>query len=180
MKIIARNSQETSAPLLKAVALRAVLVTLFWLVLTEGDTGYWGLALLVIGLTTLASLVFVPVASWRWRPMGLLRFLPYFVKQSLRGGIDVSRRAFHPRMPVNPGYIEYQIRLPAGPWRVFFVNALNLQPGTIGVRIDGDTLRVHALDESMPVEENLRELEERVAHLFGVEAVKGPSLPIRP
>jgi multicomponent Na+:H+ antiporter subunit E len=53
--------------------------------------------------------------------------------------------------------------------RVFFVNAINLQPGTVGVRIDGDRLRVHALDQSMPVEENLRDLEERVAGLFGVE-----------
>ncbi|CAN5120891.1 hypothetical protein BH23CHL1_BH23CHL1_22100 [soil metagenome] len=169
MKIVARETPNTSASLLKAVALRGVLATLFWLVLTEGSADYWGLAVLVVALTTLTSLVFVPVASWRWRPMGLLRFLPYFAMQSLRGGIDVSRRAFHPRAPLDPGYVEHQFRLPEGPLRVFFVNAINLQPGTVGVRIEGDRLRVHALDQSMPVEENLRDLEERVAGLFGVE-----------
>lgn len=169
MKFAAQDGRKSNASFLKAVALRGLLAAFCWLVLTEGDAGYWGLALLVIAVTTLTSLMFVPVGSWRWRPLGLLRFLPYFAKQSLRGGIDVSRRAFHPRMPLNPGYVDFRFRLPKGPWRVFFVNVINLFPGTVVVRAEADRLRIHALDEAMPVEENLKDLEERVADLFGVE-----------
>jgi multicomponent Na+:H+ antiporter subunit E len=148
---------------------RAVLLLLVWIVLTGGSLAYWGLAALIIAAATATSLAVMPPGEWRWTALGLARFLPYFACQSVLGGIDVSRRAFLPSMPLQPGFITYPLRLPDGPERVFFANSVNLQPGTAIVGIDGDVLTVHALDVSMPIHGALAELERRVADLFGVE-----------
>jgi multicomponent Na+:H+ antiporter subunit E len=78
-------------------------------------------------------------------------------------------RAFNPRMPLQPGIVTYRLRLPDGPGRVFFANSVSLQPGSFVAGIEGDVLKVHALDTAMPIAENLRELEDRVAALFELE-----------
>ncbi|MBE0509552.1 MAG: Na+/H+ antiporter subunit E [Chromatiales bacterium] len=43
--------------------------------------------------------------------LGWLRFIPFFLLQSLLGGIDVARRAFHPRTPLSPTLIRYPLSL---------------------------------------------------------------------
>ncbi len=169
MQLVVRPERESRTVLLRALAVRGLILACFWFILTEGDTRYWGFALLSIALAALVSLVVLPVGSWRWRAKGLLRFVPYFAEHSLRGGIDVSRRALHPEVPHTPGYVKYRFRLTDEPSRVFFVNAINLLPGTIATQIDGDVLRVHVLDTSMPVAKAMGSLEERVADLFGVD-----------
>src|SRR5690606_37776560 len=104
-----------------------------------------------------------------WSLTGFARFAPYFLWHSVLGGLDVSRRALHPRMPLNQDIVTHRFRLPPGPSRVGFVNAMNLQPGTLSVRIDGDRLQVHALDASPQVMEDLQALENHVAALFGID-----------
>jgi multicomponent Na+:H+ antiporter subunit E len=162
------NNVRVTRALARAAAIRAALFGLAWVVLSGASSSYWGFALLVIVAATVTSLYMQPAGAWRWTLAGLLRFVPYFAWQSIRGGLDVSRRAFHPRLPVQPDIISYRMRLPQGPQRVFFVNSVNLQPGSAVIEIDGDLLQVHALDVSLPIEENLSALEERVAALFGV------------
>lgn len=152
-----------------ALILRGGLLTAAWIVLTGASLAYWGLAALIIVAATATSLGVMPPGAWRWTALGLARFIPFFVHQSVRGGFDVSRRALRLRMPLDPGFVEYRLRLPAGPARVFFANSVSLQPGTASVGIEGEVLTVHALDLGMPVEESLRDLEARVAGLFGVE-----------
>lgn len=160
---------KVSRALAQAAATRAVFFGLAWIVLTGASSAYWGFALLIIAAATATSLRMQPVGAWNWTLGGFMRFVPYFAWQSVCGGLDVSRRAFHPRMPVQPGIISYRVRLPDGPQRVFFVNGVNLQPGTAVIALDDDTLQVHALDVSLPIEANLQQLEARVAALFGLD-----------
>lgn len=158
-----------SPELWKAAAFRFVLIGAAWLVLSGGSLSYPLLVLLIVVSATATSLIAIPPGAWNWRPAGMLRFLPFFVHQSILGGFDVSRRALAPHLPVQPGLVTYTLRLPPGPQRVFMVNAINLLPGTVVTTIDGDTLTIHAIDTDLPVQQNLDDLEAQVANLFGVE-----------
>jgi len=109
----------------------------------------------------------------RLRPVGLISFLPFFVDQSVRGGVDVARRAMAPGLPVSPGFIDYRVGLPEGPSMAFFVNCISLLPGTFSAQLEGRVIRVHLLARSGEVVERLDALEKKVAGLFGVEVDRG-------
>jgi multisubunit Na+/H+ antiporter MnhE subunit len=55
---------------------------------------------------------------------------------------------------------------------LFFCSAISLLPGTAVVAIAETKVCIHVLDASPRVEEELRELERRVAALFGVELTR--------
>lgn len=169
MEFVERDYQEPQGRAVHAATVRAVLFALVWIVLTGGSFAYWGVAVLVIGAATVTSLLLLPPGVSTWSLSGLARFIPYFLWHSFRGGLDVSWRALHPRMPLNQDIVTYRFRLPKGPSQVVFVNAMNLQPGTLSVRFDGDRLLVHALDASPQVMEDLEALEDHVAELFGID-----------
>lgn len=175
MEFVEREYQEPQGRVVRSAIVRAVLLALVWILLTGGSLAYWGIALLAIGAATATSLFLLPPGVSTWSLTSFARFVPYFLWHSFRGGLDVSWRALHPRMPLNQDIVMYRFRLPAGPSRVVFVNAMNLQPGTLSVRIDDDRLQVHALDASPQVMEDLKALEVHVAALFDIELNAEPS-----
>lgn len=122
----------------------------------------------VVGATA-ASLLLLPAGGWRWTAGGIVRFVPFFLYQSLAGGIDVALRALHPRLPLEPTILDYKLRLPENPARVFMADTISLLPGTLSAALEDRELRVHTLTQGPEVLENLRELERRVAALFGLE-----------
>jgi multicomponent Na+:H+ antiporter subunit E len=99
-------------------------------------------------------------------PGGSLRFLPFFVIESFRGGIDVARRVLGPRLDVEPGLIDYRLRLTLQPARVFFTNLVSLLPGTLSADLAGASVRIHVLDRRVDAVAELERLEQRVAALF--------------
>ena len=106
----------------------------------------------------------------RWvRVWGLVRFVPYFLGVSVRGGLDVARRVFSPSMPLNPGFVDYRLRIdPATSAAVLFGATISLVPGTLCVDIgDGEHVRVHLVDLDAGFEQELERLEQRVAAVFG-------------
>jgi multicomponent Na+:H+ antiporter subunit E len=149
-----------------AVLGRALLFALVWWALAEGDAA-WGFGLPVIFLPLAASLALMPVRPRRWGAVGLARFAGFFLWHSLRGGIDVARRALHPRLPLAPDLVEFPLRLSEPGARVFLANTVSLLPGTLSAHLEGRLLRVHVLDATLPVTGMLREVETRVAVLFG-------------
>lgn len=105
---------------------------------------------------------------------GLVRFVPYFVTISVRGGIDVARRAFLPSMPLEPGLVDYRLRVEAGEAAaVFFASVISLIPGTLCVEFGrSDKVVVHVVDLRSDFEAELRRLERRAAAVFG-ERIEG-------
>jgi multicomponent Na+:H+ antiporter subunit E len=153
----------------RSAALRLAGFGAAWMVLTGGSTRGWPVALATMIAATGASIVLVPAGSWRWRPLALVRFVPFFLGHSVRAGIDVALRALRPSLPIRPAVAVYAMRLPAGTARTFFAGVVSLFPGTVSLEVRGDELHVHLLDAAIPPEQSLRELERRVAELFGVE-----------
>lgn len=120
-------------------------------------------------MIVLAVAVTLPIRSsirvvW-WE---LLRFIPFFVGRALSGGMDVARRALHPRLPLEPAVIEYPLRLPRGLPQVVMANTINLLPGTLTADIQAGALKVHVIDHQTSVLEELEALENAVARTFGI------------
>ncbi|MFN0067364.1 MAG: Na+/H+ antiporter subunit E [Limisphaerales bacterium] len=107
---------------------------------------------LAAAVATWASLRLLPPGEARVSVAGLTRLAAHFIRQSFVAGVDVARRAFSPRLPLQPGFVEHRCRLPAGPARDAFVAMSSLLPGTVPVR-DGDDGAVlyHSLDTRQPV-----------------------------
>jgi multicomponent Na+:H+ antiporter subunit E len=152
---------------LPAVLRRLLLLVVLWCVLAEADPwADWPLAAAILIAALATSLRLRPQEHARIRPFAVLRLVPWFLAQSVVGGIDVARRALSPRMPLRPGFIEVRLRLHPGLPRVAFVWIVSLLPGTAGVRLRGATLEVHVLDRELHTSEKLGALEERVRELF--------------
>jgi multicomponent Na+:H+ antiporter subunit E len=146
---------------------RTLLFAALWWVLAGGAA--WGFGAPVIAAAVGVSLALQPVRRVRLRPWGMLRFAGYFLTQSPRAGLDVARRAFAPGLPLAPALLDFRLRLPEGPARTLLVNTMSLLPGTLSAGIEGNRLRLHVLDTQLPVEQELREVEARIAAMFGVD-----------
>jgi multicomponent Na+:H+ antiporter subunit E len=151
-----------------ALLVHAGLFAALWWALTGGGASTWLVGVPVVAAATAASHRLWPAWTGWWSPVALLRFVAYFLRESVRGGWDVARRALSPSLPLHPGMIEVHCRLARGPAEVFLVDVLSLLPGTLSVDLDGSALTLHMLDRDAPVEEEVRELEQLVAAMFRV------------
>lgn len=158
------KSQNFRGMLMPAVALTAT-----WGLFTGWSEWSWliGIPVIILGLTAPRFLPALP--AFRIRPAGAARFVVFFVRESIAGGIDVGARAVHPKCPIDPGIVEYPLRMTNGFAVMFFANSISLLPGTLSVNLQDRTVLVHALDRGLDVMENLRVLEGRVADLFSEE-----------
>lgn len=164
-------------PSLRPLAARAAAWTLplalTWWVVVEGRPGSWGVgAPAVLAAAVIAALAFPPPRRWP-RPLPLLRFAGFFAVQSLRGGWDVARRALRPAMRLSPGFLELRTSLTEGSDRVLLVDVLSLLPGTLTVDLRGDLILLHGLDLGPGVANAVRDLERRVAALYGPPRLGG-------
>jgi len=145
---------------------RGLLFTLIWWSLTDGAAPSWWIGVPAVLLAVIASVALLPPAPLVWYE--LLRFAPFFLMRSLRGGADVAWCAFHPDMPIAPDLIEYPLQLPPGLPRVFMANAVNLLPGTLTAELGANCLKVHVLDRQKGFLAELEAVEQSVARIFGI------------
>ena len=123
----------------------------FWLVLTGADTG-----------DLAAGKVAAVAATW-----ASLRLMP-FLRQSIAAGIDVAWRALDPRLPLRPGFVVYQARLPPGTRRDTFCAIMSLLPGTLPCGpAEGNGLTIHCLDVTQPVVEQMAAEEALCVETLG-------------
>lgn len=86
----------------RAALWRGALFVLLWWALTNGGPGSWGLGAVSVVLATWASLVLAPPVTTCVSRIGLVRFLIFFLTQSLRGGVQVAAFALRPPARVFP------------------------------------------------------------------------------
>jgi multicomponent Na+:H+ antiporter subunit E len=161
---------------LRAAAARAALLAGIWWALAEGAGTGWGLGVAVVALAVVTSLWLQPPGGPSPRPRAVPGFALWFVRRSVAGGVDVARRALRRPVDIAPGLVQVPVRLPAGWPSVVLADAVSLLPGTLAVTLHPGRIELHVLDERLPVAEEVRELEERVGRLFGVDLAGGPVL----
>jgi multicomponent Na+:H+ antiporter subunit E len=154
--------------LLRLLERLAIFIVLWW-VLSEGDSSSWLFGVPFALMASWASLKLTPERGWRLRPLGALRFAAFFAYHSVVGGIDVAVRAMRPSMPIAPGFVTCPVRLTTDSSRVLLADTVSLLPGTLSSGFEGDTLVLHVLDCELPVLEDVRRVEERIASALGLE-----------
>lgn len=156
--------------IIRAVLVRSVGFAFLWWVLAEGRPGALGLGLIAVVFALAVSLRLMPPRPGRLSVAGLIGFIGYFVWHSLKGGVQVAAIAMRPRHDLAPALLEFPLSLPEGTPRVLMTAAIGLMPGTVGVCLEGERLRLHVLDERLPAIAEAQALQARIARLFRVGA----------
>lgn len=138
-----------------------------WALLSGGQAGSWLVGLPAVVAAAWAGRVLGLPGDRRLSLRGLAAFLPFFLWESVRGGVDVARRVLRPDMALAPGFVAYRVGLAGEGARRLFANTVSLLPGTLAADLDGVDLRVHALDVGSDVAAELRRVESAVARVFG-------------
>jgi multicomponent Na+:H+ antiporter subunit E len=141
--------------------LRVLLYLGVWIVVDQSaKPSHLVVGLLASAAAAWASVRLLPPATGRVRMGALLLLLPRFLWQSLVAGLDVARRAFAPRLDLQPGFIEYRTQLPPGSARSAFELIASLMPGSVPSDEREQIIEFHCLDVRQPVAEQLA-AEER-------------------
>jgi multicomponent Na+:H+ antiporter subunit E len=129
------------------VLLRALLYFGVWVVCDQSaKPADLAVGLLAAAAATWVSMRLLPPAGGSVRLGVLLTLLPRFLWQSLVAGVDVARRAFSPRLPLAPGFVDYPVRLPRGQARNAFELISSLMPGSVASAETEATIEYHCLD----------------------------------
>ncbi|MDH5300873.1 MAG: Na+/H+ antiporter subunit E [Gammaproteobacteria bacterium] len=166
-----RHSIKSDRPphLLSSFMFRFSLLLIIWLTISGSIHSLWfGLPLAVI--SSYLSIRFSP-STYRLRLIPSILFIPFFLRESIRGGFDVARRAFSIKPVVNPAFTDYPLSLPEGAPRILFANIISLLPGTLGTGFQGNSLRIHVLDSSTNITSELKSLETRIAAIYAIDFV---------
>jgi multicomponent Na+:H+ antiporter subunit E len=152
----------------RAALVRFIGLFLFWVVvagLKFLDLMVGALAALI---TTWVSLKLMPPGDRRVRPIKLVKYALRFLSQSVAAGLDVAWRAVDPRMPLQPGFVTYRARLPAGTTLDAFCTVSSLLPGTLpcGPDASGGNA-IHCLDVTQPVVRQMAEEEALFSEALG-------------
>jgi multicomponent Na+:H+ antiporter subunit E len=177
------GSSFTHKPLVERLALFAISFV-FWLLLVWPVSPFDGS--LLIGDIAVGVLVSVFVAlvmheiirvkfirllnpvSWFWLIVYLF-VVSYYV---IKGGLDVSYRVLHPRMPIRPGIVRIKSVLKTDTGRSALANCITLTPGTLTIDVTDDGvfyihwLNVLSLDEDEAAKLVLRRFEWFIQRIF--------------
>jgi multicomponent Na+:H+ antiporter subunit E len=153
--------------MIRSLLLRTLLFVVLWWILAEGRVDGWMLGGIAVAAASWASIRLLPPGKQPIRLAGLIGFLGFFLWNSLRGGMQVAGMALRGRAALRPAIIEMTVALPPGGARILLANVLGLMPGTLSVDLDGTSLRLHVLDERLPIVAETRALEAVIAKMFG-------------
>ena len=159
---------QTRAMAISSVVARiAILASLWWLIV-QGQPDAWLVGVPAVALATMASIHLGADALPRLSLAGLFAFLALFLRESVRGGIDVARRTLGPGLRIEPGFRRYRLHISHPAARVLLINCIGLLPGTLAADLDGDHADLHLLDTGANPDPQLLQLEQAVARLFGL------------
>jgi len=153
--------------MMQSVFLRGLPFAVVWWILAEGRLDGWLLGGIAVAAASWASIKLMPPGKQPIRLAGLIGFLRFFLWNSLLGGMQVAAMALRGRTALRPGIVELTVTLTPVGARILLVNTLSLMPGTLGVDLDGTSLRFHVLDERQPIVADARALEAAIAGMFG-------------
>ncbi len=155
-----------NSTLIKSFFLRFAIFAAGWIILVGGQkVSDIGFVILFVTATTIISIYTVPPGQWVFRPLGVARFIPYFLITALRGGWDVARRVFFRTVPIDPDFVTIE-HDPDPRKTLILAWVISLLPGTASAVITEETIVVHVLDKKLPVAEEIRELKKRINEMF--------------
>ncbi|MGD8660613.1 MAG: Na+/H+ antiporter subunit E [Desulfobacterales bacterium] len=145
---------------------RLAILAFLWWVLAKGNLDSWQ-----VGIPAILAAIYIDYRLFRhpanrWSLGGVIVFALFFLKLSVTSGVDVVRRIYHPRLPLNPAMVDYPLKLTFPAARNLFVCTVSLLPGTLSAELGRQRLVVHVLDIDRPFNQELKLIEDRVAAVF--------------
>ena len=121
------------------------LYLVLWWMLVAADFSSLPFGFAAAAVAALFGLRFQPAGDRRLRPWRLAPLFGRFVLHSLRGGIDVSWRALHPKLPVAPAWTE--VRLVSGHRTANWLlgGIVTLAPGSLATGPERRSMDLHLL-----------------------------------
>ena len=143
-----------------------VVLGAFWWLLTAGGPFSWHLGIPAILVAAWTGARLGAFSGSTWSALGAVQFALVFVRESVRGGIDVTLRTLAPTPRIATGFRHYRISLENPGARLLFVNTVSLLPGTLAAELEGDQLNVHALDINTDIAGELARLERVIGRVY--------------
>jgi len=151
-----------------STALRSLGFLLVWLILAGTNPVDLPAGVAAALAATWVSLRLTPPGDRASvRPFKATRYVLRFLSQAIVAGTDVAWRALDPRLPLQPGFVTFRTRLPAGGEREAFCAITSLLPGTLPAAASADELIIHCLDVNQPVVAQLTAEEARFIAMLG-------------
>ncbi|MGB5179849.1 MAG: Na+/H+ antiporter subunit E [Gammaproteobacteria bacterium] len=155
--------------MLSSIVTRAAILAGLWWLIVQGQPDAWLVGVPAVAIATLvSSRLGSRHALPRLSLTGLLAFVALFLRESIRGGLDVAFRTLGPRLRIEPGFHSYRMHTSHPAARVLLINCIGLLPGTLAADLDGDHAELHLLDNSVDPEPQLLRLEQAIVRLFGL------------
>jgi multicomponent Na+:H+ antiporter subunit E len=170
-------------PLIERLVLFAIALT-FWLLLVwpvSPIDGRWMIGDIAVGVLVAAFVALVMheiirvgfirlinPRSWFW----LFTYAFVFFYYVIKGGLDVSYRVLHPRMPIRPGIVKIKSVLKTETGKSALANSITLTPGTLTIDVTEDGwfyihwLNVLSVDEEEAAKHVLRRFEWFIQRIF--------------
>ena len=145
---------------------RFLLLSGAWIVLTDGVVISWVVGMPTVIAATTTSMFLLGHREPRLRLHKLPSFAVFFAFESIRSGLDVAFRAFHPRLPIRPGCLRAPPGATHRSGRGLVAATVNLLPGTLTIEDEAGHMLIHVLDTSRNNLKDVGELRQRVATLF--------------
>lgn len=137
--------------------------------------------LLSLGVVSCAAVVWIArrmdVVDHEGHPIQLgWRALVYWVWlgiEIVKSNISVARLILDPKLPIHPVLVTLKAGQQSELGQVIYANSITLTPGTVSIRIDSNTILVHAVAKAYAEDLESGEMDRRVT---GIEGSDPPQL----
>ena len=154
MKLINNQDKKRRGRSLRGVIIEGLLLIGLWLHLS----GHYDLFHITIGIVSVGLVMFInaPLKNIKffkddyspWNDLqikGLIGYLTWLLGEIIASGFQVAYLVLHPKMPINPHLIKFQVKMPNLAAKIILGNSITLTPGTVTVELSEDKFLVHAL-----------------------------------
>ncbi len=135
----------------KKYVIPAVLLFMFWLVLSPGftlQTVVFGLVISGLVMFYSREILFSAEEMPLYRLSNLInmgKFTGVLLVEIVKANIDVAKIVLNPKLPIEPEFIRVPTSIQNDVNKVIFGNSVTLTPGTLTVDIDESDFIIHAL-----------------------------------
>lgn len=135
------------------------------------DPFHLSLGLISCGIVTWLSsdLLFddrtIPIRRRTLQTMRFVSYMLWLTWQIVLSNIAVLKLAFAPRSSLQPQIVRYRTPLKTDFEKFLLANSITLTPGTVTIKILGDTFYIHAIDDGAAAGLN-GEMDRRIARIF--------------
>lgn len=95
-----------------------------------------------------------------------LSYLPFLIKEIFLSAINMSKIIWGYNLTCSPVFGPIKTNINSNLGKFIFVNSITLTPGTISVKLDKDTIFVHAIEKKSFYSITDSEMERKIINIF--------------